>query len=97
MYVAVQLVPEGVEPLEALRADLAERRGIQIVQCGEGYRRNDGPRSALGRARAEAERVVEEHDAQQAKILAARRGWESRRRRALAEITAGVQAAEIAL
>lgn len=53
-YVAVQVVPEGAERLRVLRRDLAERRGIRIEYCGVGYREHTGPRSALGRALAEA-------------------------------------------
>jgi hypothetical protein len=36
-YVAVQIVPAGVEPLKCLNMAAAKRRGIQIVYCGEGY------------------------------------------------------------
>ena len=35
-YVAVQLVPQGVEPLTQLRQDTAKKRGIEIVRFGEG-------------------------------------------------------------
>ena len=54
-YVAVQIVPDGVQPLTALRRDIAKKRGIQIVYCGEGYRAHTGERSSLGKALAEAE------------------------------------------
>jgi hypothetical protein len=57
-YVAVQLVPDGVEPLAALRRDVAKKRGIEIVYCGEGYRQHTGPRSSLGIAIAEAEAIA---------------------------------------
>jgi hypothetical protein len=54
-YVAVQIVPAGVEPLTTLRDDMARRRGIEIVHFGEGYHDHQGPRSMLGRAIADAE------------------------------------------
>ena len=57
-YIAVQLVPDGVEPLTALRRDIARKRGIEIVYCGEGYRQHTGPRSSLGLAIAEAEAIA---------------------------------------
>ena len=57
-YVAVQLVPEGVEPLKQLRQDTAKKRGIEIVYFGEGYSQHTGPRSALGKALAEAREYV---------------------------------------
>ena len=53
-YVAVQVVPEGVEPLTSLRLDIAAKRGIEIVRFGEGYSEHAGPRSALGQALAAA-------------------------------------------
>lgn len=49
-YVAVQVVPQGAEPLKALNPVSAERRGIRIERFGEGYRGHSGPRSALGQA-----------------------------------------------
>ena len=60
LYVAVQIVPEGVEPLKALQGPAAKRRGIEIVYCGEGYGRSRGPRSAFGRAMAAAEKLADE-------------------------------------
>ena len=53
-YVAVQLVPQGVEPLTQLRQDIAKKRGIEIVRFGEGYSQHTGPRSMLGKALQEA-------------------------------------------
>ena len=58
-YVAVQIVPAGVVPLQSLRSDTAKKRGIEIIYCGEGYRKNSGPRSALGRAMTAARNVVD--------------------------------------
>lgn len=54
IYIAVQEVPDGVEPLKALRADSARKRGIRIVYFGEGYSKHRGPRSAYGKALAAA-------------------------------------------
>ena len=42
MYVAVQLVPEGVEPLKVLREDSAKKRGIEIIRCGDFYNGRTG-------------------------------------------------------
>ena len=47
IYIAVQEVPDGVEPLKALRADSARKR----VHFGEGYSKHRGPRSAYAAAR----------------------------------------------
>lgn len=58
-YVAVQIVPEGVEPLRALNQDVAKKRGITIERFGEGYSRYSGPRSRLGRALAAAKEFIE--------------------------------------
>lgn len=50
-YVAVQIVPFGVEPLHLLNAKVAKARGIRIIYCGDGYRRNQATnRSMLGQA-----------------------------------------------
>jgi len=54
-YVAVQIVPAGVDPLTSLNSRVAECRGIEIRQFGEGYSHRTGPRSALGMAIADAE------------------------------------------
>jgi hypothetical protein len=59
-YVAVQIVPEGVEPLVVLNRRNAKLRGIEIVYCGEGYRNRTGSRSMYGRAVEEAERIAAE-------------------------------------
>ena len=53
-YVSVQIVPEGVKPLACLNYSVAAKRGIKIEYCGEGYSRNSGPHSALGKALAAA-------------------------------------------
>jgi hypothetical protein len=57
-YVAVQVVPNGVEPLQALNRDVAKKRGIEIHYFGEGYNQHKGPRSALGRALADAKAFI---------------------------------------
>ena len=58
-YVAVQVVPPGATPLRCLSRSAAERRGIKIIYCGEGYRKNDGPRSALGQALRKANEIAD--------------------------------------
>ena len=58
-YVAVQVVPEGVQRLKALNHIAAAKRGIEIVHCGEGYHDRTGPRSALGVAIAEAHAIAD--------------------------------------
>ncbi len=58
MYVAVQIVPEGVERLKVLRHDVAAKRGIEIRWIGEGYYNRTGPRSSLGIAVAAGEELV---------------------------------------
>ena len=55
-YVAVQVVPEGVERLKVLNRRVAADRGIEIHHFGEGYSmRQATTRSMLGRAKMEAE------------------------------------------
>ena len=58
-YAAVQAVPEGVEPLRSLNSSHAEKRGIVIVYCGEGYSQNcKTTRSSLRRAIDKAEDIA---------------------------------------
>jgi len=59
-YVMVQVVPDGVLKLKALNSKVAGIRGIELISCGEGYSRNRGPRSTLGRALATAEATAAE-------------------------------------
>ncbi len=60
-YVAVQIVPEGVEPLKCLNQFAAKKRGIEILYCGEGYyNRQQTTRSMLGKALAKARQIAEE-------------------------------------
>ena len=61
-YVAVQIVPDGVVPLEALRSDSAEKRGIEIVRCGEYYWDSTGPRSRYAAAMRKAEEIAKEYN-----------------------------------
>lgn len=58
-YVAVQVVPAGIQPLINLDARVAKKRGITIHYFGEGYQKNTGPKSALGRALQAAEEFAE--------------------------------------
>jgi hypothetical protein len=59
-YVAVQVVPEGVTPLTTLNRNVASKRGIKIIYCGEGYsNRQATPRSMLRQAKAEAQQIAE--------------------------------------
>ena len=60
-YVAVQIVPDGVEPLTALREDVARKRGIEIIRCGEFYGQSTGPRSRYAAAMARAQEVAAEY------------------------------------
>ncbi len=53
-YVALTIAPEGVVVPKALDHRVLRQRGITYRYIGEGYREHDGPRSALGRAIAEA-------------------------------------------
>ena len=59
-YVAVQIVPDGVEPLRVLNRAVAAKRGIKIVYCGEGYSNRCGSgRSMLDLARDKAKEVAD--------------------------------------
>lgn len=55
VYVAVQIVPSGTNPLRVLNAKHAKTRGITIKYFGEGYSRHDGPSSMYGQALDAAE------------------------------------------
>lgn len=58
-YVAVQVVPDGVEKLGALNRTVAEKRGIEIIYCGEGYSKSrKAQRSTLSVAIAIAEKIA---------------------------------------
>jgi len=61
-YVAVQVVPEGIDPLKQLNRNVAEKRGIEIIHFGEGYSEHSGIRSALGKAIAAAQEFVHNHN-----------------------------------
>jgi hypothetical protein len=53
-YVAVQIVPENVEPLHYLNRSVAEKRGIEIKYFGEGYSNRTSSSSMLGIAMKKA-------------------------------------------
>ena len=60
-YVAVQIVPDGVQKLTYLNSRIARMRGIKIVYCGEGYsNRQKTERSMLSQAIMKARRIVNE-------------------------------------
>ncbi len=59
-YVAVQIVPAGIEPLSVLKRARAEKSGIKIVYVGEGYRERNGPHSSFGHAIAAAKAYIAE-------------------------------------
>jgi hypothetical protein len=61
-YVAVQIIPDGVEPLTTLREDVATKRGIEIIRCGEYYSNSTGPRSKYAAAMAKAEEIAAEYN-----------------------------------
>ena len=63
-YVAVQIVPEGTDKLVCLNRKVAQRRGIQLIHFGEGYREHRGCKSSLGRALLKAKSFAEEHNQQ---------------------------------
>jgi len=60
VYVAVQVVPFGAEPLKTLNRKTAEKRGIEIRYIGEGYSNRSGPRSAFGKALKAANELAAE-------------------------------------
>lgn len=57
-YVAVQIVPEGVEKLSVLNRSHAAKRGIVIHYFGQGYHNHAGPRSGLGIAIQRAKEFI---------------------------------------
>jgi len=61
-YIAVQIVPDGVEPLTALRNDVATKRGIEIIRCGEFYGHSTGPRSKYAAAMAAAKEIAAKYN-----------------------------------
>jgi len=58
-YVAVQIVPDGVEPLVVLNQKIAKKRGIILLYCGEGYYNRKGPKSSFGRAVQKAKEIAD--------------------------------------
>jgi hypothetical protein len=61
-YIAVQIVPDGVEPLTALRDDVAAKRGIELIHCGEFYGHSTGPRSRYAAAMAAAKEIAAKYN-----------------------------------
>jgi hypothetical protein len=61
-YVAVQIVPDGVQPLHSLREDMAKKRGIEIIRCGEYYWNSTGPRSRYAAAMKKAIAIAEDYN-----------------------------------
>jgi len=59
-YVAVQIVPNGVNALKVLNSSFAEKRGIIIKYFGEGYSNRTTSQSMLGKAFSDAKSFIEE-------------------------------------
>jgi hypothetical protein len=59
VYVAVTAAPDGAIVPRCLNQKVLKSRGIRIFYCGEGYSKNSGPRSALGKAMDRARRIIE--------------------------------------
>jgi len=59
-YVAVQVVPEGAVRLKVLNYKIAKKRNIEIIHCGEGYWKSQGPGTRLGKALQRAEKLAQE-------------------------------------
>ena len=57
-YVAVLVIPKGVDPPKILRKDVLRRRGIKMYYFGEGYSKYDSPKSRLGKAKKKAEQFA---------------------------------------
>ena len=57
-YCAVQVVPQGVEPLKVLRRDHAAKRGIDIIYVGEAYGEFQGPKSRWKRVDDKAKEIA---------------------------------------
>lgn len=59
-YVAVTIAPDDALVPKYLNRQVLQRRGIQLIHCGEGYSQHRGPKSMLGRALKLAETIVQE-------------------------------------
>ncbi len=69
-YISVQVVPDGVERLKVLNKRAAKERGIELIYCGEGYsNRVATNQSMLNQARAEAERIATEINAEKSQAV----------------------------
>jgi hypothetical protein len=62
-YVAVTGTPEGVEMPYVLNQATLMKLGIEIFYFGVGYNQHTGPKSALGKATAAAEKFASEKNA----------------------------------
>jgi hypothetical protein len=69
-YVAVTIAPEGIEVPYYLNQAVLAKRDIKIYYFGEGYNQHQGPRSALGKAIAAAQKFVSEQNAQNFSVAA---------------------------
>lgn len=59
-YFCVQLVPAGAKRLKCLNRNVARKRGITLIYCGEGYsRRKQTNRSMYNKAKHKAFKIVE--------------------------------------
>ena len=61
-YVAVLLVPNSAQVPEIMNRKVLKERGIKFISFGQGYSRNSGPTSMLGKARKEAEEYATQHN-----------------------------------
>jgi len=68
--VAVTYTPDDQVCPRYLNRKVLAMRGIKIINCGEGYSEHRGPRSMLGQAIAEAERLVDEAMDREDKLVA---------------------------
>lgn len=59
IYVAIQIVPNGVSRLKYLNHKVANKRGIKIIYIGEGYSKNKGPKSSYGIALKKAREYIQ--------------------------------------
>lgn len=57
-YIAVQVVPDNVEPLVYLNTKAAQLRGIKIIYCGEGYSNRTSSKSMFGQAILKAKQIA---------------------------------------
>lgn len=63
-YMAVLVLPEGVEEPTALREAVLAKRGITMYRVGEFYGRSTGPRSRYAQCAADANALIDRLQAQ---------------------------------